>query len=471
MRTLPLLSIFLLFQGAVIGQDSQNSSGTRLTLAEAQTLAATRAYSVRYASFDTQEAASNSREIIASGFPQVSGSIEYNRYIDIPTQVSSGDVFGFPDYLTTFLGGVAQATGVPLDAPPADPNAIQEFQFGATQTMTAGITATQLIFSPSYFVGIQAAKAYASAMEASESKSVADARQAAGEGYAAALAAQENVAILKAAEALAAEALGQTRALVAEGLAESTDADQLELALSEMTQQRATAESMASVALDALKFTVGMPVKTTVILADSFESLSSAFTGAAVLGTPFDAMRLPGIQSQSKNLELSELGIRNEKAAGMPSIGAFYTNQRNAQRDAFDFFGEGSWYPIQLVGVQMNIPIWSSFGGKEKVLQAQLTRDRAATALEQVTEAATLEYRAARSEYNSSLEQRMQAQRGLDLAERILDRTRIRFQEGVASSFDMTQAQNQLVSAQANHAQATLRWFNAHLRLERSLNA
>jgi len=90
MRTLPLLSIFLLFQGAVFGQDSQNSSGTRLTLAEAQSLAATRAYSVRYASFDTQEAASNSREIIASGFPQVSGSIEYNRYIDIPTQVSSG---------------------------------------------------------------------------------------------------------------------------------------------------------------------------------------------------------------------------------------------------------------------------------------------------------------------------------------------------------------------------------------------
>ena len=99
--------------------------------------------------------------------------------------------------------------------------------------------------------------------------------------------------------------------------------------------------------------------------------------------------------------ELSELGIRNEKAAGLPSIGAFYTNQRNAQRDAFDFFGEGSWYPIQLVGVQMTIPLWSSFAGKERVLQAELTRDRAATALEQLTEAAELEYRAAMSEYTS----------------------------------------------------------------------
>ena len=65
----------------------------------------------------------------------------------------------------------------------------------------------------------------------------------------------------------------------------------------------------------------------------------------------------------------------------------------------------------------------------------------------------------------------VEAERSLDLAERILNRTRIRFQEGLASSFDMTQAQNQLVNAQANFAQATLRWFNAHLRLERSLNA
>lgn len=446
-------------------------SGVRLTLEEAQSVAGERAYAVRYASIDKDQAASSTRETISSGFPQIGGSIEYNRYLDIPTQVSSGDVFGFPDYLTSFLGGVAQATGVPLNAPPVDPNAIQEFQFGAEQTMTAGITATQLIFSPSYFIGIQAAKAYASAMEAAESQSIADARRAAGEAYAAALAADENVSILREAESLAQASLDQTRAIVSEGLAESTDADQLELAVADLTQQRATAESMASVALDALKFTIGMPVETNVILADSFETLESAFTGAAVLGTPFNALRLPEIQTQAKNLELSELSIRNEKAAGLPSVGAFYTNQRNAQRDAFDFFGQGSWYPIQLFGVQMTIPIWSSFAGKERVLQAQLTRDRAATALEQLTEAATLEYRAAFSEYTSALKQREQAQRGLDLATRILDQTRTRFTEGVASSFDLTQAQNQRVNAQGNLTQATLRWLNAHLRLQRSLNA
>jgi len=168
---------------------------------------------------------------------------------------------------------------------------------------------------------------------------------------------------------------------------------------------------------------------------------------------------------------LFELNLRNEKAAGLPSIGAFYTNQRNAQRDAFDFLGDGAWYPIQLVGVQMNIPIWSSFAGKERVFQAEVTRDRAATALEQLTEAATLEYRSAVTEYTSSLEQRQQANRSLELAERILERTRIRFSEGLASSFDLTQAQNQMVSAQSGLTQATLRWLNAHLRLQRSLNA
>lgn len=464
-RTILLLSTF------VLASASTAQSSIRLTLDEAQSIAAQRAYNVRYATMDKDEAASNTREIIASGFPQISGSVEYNRYIDIPTQVSSGDVFGFPDYLNTFLGGVAQATGVPLDAPAPDPDAIQEFQFGAEQTMTAGITATQLIFSPSYFVGIQAAKAYASAMEAAESRSVVDARRAAGEAYAAALAADENVGLLKSAEQLASDSHDQMRAMVEEGVAESTDADQLELALTDVKQQRTAAESMAQVALDALKFTMGMPVETTVILADSFETLDGALSAASVLGVPFDAVRLPEIRTQTQNLALSELGIQNEKAAGLPSIGAFYTNQRNAQRDAFDFFGDGSWYPIQLVGVQMNIPIWSSFAGKERVFKAELTRDRAATALEQMTEAARLEYRAARSEYNASLEQRQQSQRSLELATRIMDRTRIRFTEGLASSFDLAQAQNQLINAQGGVTQATLRWLNAHLRLQRSLNA
>ena len=466
MNRLLQLSIAMMWAGTLVAQSS-----IRLTLEEAQSIAAERAYGVRYAKIDKDEAASSTREIVASGFPQIGGSVEYNRYIDIPTQVSSGDVFGFPDYLTTFLGNVSQETGVPLNAPPPDPNAIQEFQFGAAQTMTAGITANQLVFSPSYFVGIQAARAYASAMEAAESQSVADARQAAGEAYAAALAADENVALLQEALALAQHSFEQTQALVQEGLAESTDADQLELTVNDIRQQLTAAESMAAIALDALKFSLGMPLETTVILADNFETLASAFNGASVLGTPFDANRLPEIQTQSRNLELSELGIRNEKAAGLPSIGAFYTNQRNAQRDAFDFFGKGSWYPIQLVGVQMSIPIWSSFAGKERLYQAELTRDRAATALDQLTQAAILEYRAAFNEYTASLEQRQQAQRGLELADRILQKTRVRFQEGLASSFDLTQAQNQRLSAQGSLTQATLRWLNAHLRLQRSLNA
>ena len=77
MRIIPILSALLLMNGAIFGQTAGDGSGTRLTLEEAQSLAAMRAYNVRYASIDAKEAASNTRELIASGFPQVSGSVEY----------------------------------------------------------------------------------------------------------------------------------------------------------------------------------------------------------------------------------------------------------------------------------------------------------------------------------------------------------------------------------------------------------
>ena len=64
-RTLSLALGFCL-----IGPAMQAQSGIRLTLEEAQAVAAERAYAVRYAGIDKDQAASTTRETIASGFPR-----------------------------------------------------------------------------------------------------------------------------------------------------------------------------------------------------------------------------------------------------------------------------------------------------------------------------------------------------------------------------------------------------------------
>jgi outer membrane protein TolC len=58
----------------------------------------------------------------------------------------------------------------------------------------------------------------------------------------------------------------------------------------------------------------------------------------------------------------------------------------------------------------------------------------------------------------------------LNLAERIENKNQIKFTEGLASSFDMTKAQEQLYSAQQNYLQAMLDVINKKATLEKLIN-
>ena len=108
-----LLSIALLILPISIWAQEQHT----MTLKEAQEYASEHSYSVRGASFDAEVALRGVKETISIGLPQINGSLDYNNYIDIPVQVAPADAFGFPSYLTQFLGDVSTETGVPINAP------------------------------------------------------------------------------------------------------------------------------------------------------------------------------------------------------------------------------------------------------------------------------------------------------------------------------------------------------------------
>jgi outer membrane protein TolC len=250
-----------------------------------------------------------------------------------------------------------------------------------------------------------------------------------------------------------------------EGLIEPTDADQAELQFSAIQSQMSAAAMGVFIAEKVLAFTCALPAGHLIETTDDIHALESSLAGIRTLATGFRVDRLPSIQSLAHNVELSELGIKIERANGLPTINSFYSNQRNAQRDAFNFMGDGAWYPIQMVGVKVGVPLWSSGSGKEKMAQARITHEKAGLALEQMTLAAELEHHGAMSAYISALDQKQQSEKSFTLAMRILDHTGTRFAEGEATSFDFTQATSRALQAQSDYIQAVLASLNAHFRL------
>lgn len=460
-----LLTFNLLFWVAVTQAQQLNMS-----LEEAKTYALEHAYAVQYAAMDVRVAEREIKELRAIGLPQVKASVDYNNYIDIPTQVAPADAFGFPSYITDFLVGVAQETGVNLNAPAADPNGISEFQFGAAQTSTAGISVSQLIFDGSYIVGLQASKTYAEAKKGALDQSVMQMKASVAEAYHTVLIARENLSLLRASREVLAASLAETKELLINGFVEEQDADQLQLTLADLDARISYAEQQSSIALDMLKFQIGLPMTADLELSDSIESLSGKSTEDP-LASPFSLQNNLDYKVQSTFVKISELSMKNEKAKALPSIGAFYNYQRNAQRDQFNFFDfDQKWYPIQLWGVQMTIPIFTGLGRHHSIEKAKIEQERSELRLEQVAAAAELEYAAARSEYLNALKNEEIQKDNLELADRIYAKTQIKYREGIVGSFDLTQAQNQWLTAQGNAVAATLQLLNAKTRLNKALS-
>ena len=146
---------------------------------------------------------------------------------------------------------------------------------------------------------------------------------------------------------------------------------------------------------------------------------------------------------------------------------AFFSTSAQTFRDPdFDVLEEqANWYPNQLVGLSINMPIWTSFGGRQRVEKAKLAVLTAESGLAQMESAARLEFDNAKASFLDAQAALGNAEEQRDLASRILTRIELGHKEGVRSSFELNTAQNQLLEAEGNLIGAQLAWLNAQQRL------
>lgn len=438
LRIGPLLTLVAL--AVSLGSHAQRE----LSLVQAQTMGVENAYAMQRARIDVQVAQRDVKELLATGLPQVTASIDVNHFIDIPTQVVPASSFD----------------------PTLPEDLVLELSFGTTQSATAGINASQLIFSGSYLVGLKASQAFADAKALAVDATEVETRKVVAEAYATALAAKANVQTLDQALNLVKETEEEMGALAAEGLVESVDVDQMTLTRQALEQQLSTAKMQAELTQKLLLFQCGLDVEEDVTLTDDLASLTTAPVPEATQ-SHLNLGSIPALEEQRRYLALAELDVKNRQAEGLPQIAAFYSNSTQSFRDP-DFpvlANENNWYPSQLVGLSVNMPIWTSFGGKQRVEKAKLQVLTAQSGLEQMESAAKLEYASAKAAFVDAQTALYNAQQQQDLATRILTRIESAYREGLRSSFELNTAQNQLIEAEGNLIGAQLNWVTAQQRL------
>ncbi len=469
MRQILLLLLITTITNAFAQEDtnSNQANGDSLmifTLEEAQEYALAHNQSMQNAIIDIEIAKKKIWETTAIGLPQVNASAEYNYFTEIPTQL-------MPDFLTPAVVGVnMQYFGL---TPVQEPEEGQMFpvQFGAEQTANYGISVSQIIFNGSYIVGLQTSKIFKKVSEQTVKKTEKDIREQVANSYYLVLVTKESTEVLDATLENMENTLKELQAMYEQGFVSETDVDQIRLTKMTIENSKNSLKRQNEIVKNLLKFQMGVPLEQNIELTNNFSTLVDQVDYLTLKDQDFNLQENIDYQLLNTQLLLQEMNLKNQKAAYLPSLVAFYSYSKNAQRNEFNFFdSDEEWYPTSVLGLQLQVPIFSSGQRNAKVKQAKLSVEKMQNMKKQAEQGLYLEVAQAKTELMNAFEKYKNEEENRALSKKIYEKTLIKFKEGMASSMDITQANNQYLEAQSNYIKASSELLSSKNKLDKLLN-
>jgi outer membrane protein TolC len=386
-------------------------------------------------------------ETTATGLPQISADISYSNWIEQQISLIPAEFFG----------------GMPGD--------FVEVAFGTQQTVNGTVTLKQKLFDGSYLVALQASKVYLEISKNAKEKTLSELRKVVTNAYGSVLLAEENISILDANIAVIEKSITELQKVYENGLTEAENIEQLQLTLSGLVSARNYNAIIKNLAYEMFNLTLGLDIGTSVNLTDRMEDLvvkvllSPTETSNSSLENNID------FKIAVNNMRSNELLFKLEKSKALPTINAFINGGYAGNNNRFNFLDRSQkWFGASLFGVNMSVPLFSSLGRSAATQKAKIALEKSERALVNTRQELKIKIKRAQNELafaQQDLETKKQAQ---NLAKRIEEKNQIKFFEGLASSFELSQAQTQLYNTQKQYMEAMHSVLNKHIALEVLLN-
>ena len=393
------------------------------------------------AALDIDYAETQVNELKAQGLPQVSGSADFSHTFKIPTQIIPGDFVGQP--------GTMIAT-----------------QFGVPFNVNVGVGASQLLFDGTFFLGLKAASEFVNISKLSASASEIDIKEGVTKAYYMALISQQNIGQLSASLANIKKLQSETEQLYKAGFAEKLDVDRLTLSVSNLEININKLQNQAKLAKQLLLNTIGVDVNQELTLTSKIPGEPTSDSYAAVFN-PENRIEIKLIDQQQ---ELNQLNLKRYKMGYFPSIyGNFsYGSSTFASDGKFGELGD-DWYGNGRYAVSLNVPIFDGLYKKAKMDQAKIDFKKTENTKQQALLGMNLQVGRAKTNYLNALKTIELQKKSQDLAESIFNTTKIKFKEGIGSSFEMINAESELTQANTNYLIALYELNVARIDLNKAL--
>jgi outer membrane protein len=437
------------------GYSQDNKEIIKLSVSEAQAYALQNNRTVQSAKIDVNSADKKVWETIAQGLPQLNLATNYQHQFKIP-ELSFGpylDVNSLPTGTLTkndILNAYKDSPAVPL---------------GVKDNTTFDFTLSQLIFSGEYLVGLQATKVFKEISVKTLVKTEAQTKESVAGTYSLVLVLGENIRVLKESLISIEKTYNELSKMNEQGFNEETDVDQIKISMSNIKTLLTSLESQKEISMKLLKYQLGLEFTQTLELTDSLPGIINE-GNIQYLSSPAYNMENSVDYQMISNLEkVSALMLKRQKLSYLPTISAFYRRHEQTNQPSFNFAVK------DVVGASLNLPIFTSGMRNSKLSQARYDLEKSRLNKDNVGQGLIMEFESALSSYQTAYSNFTTNKESMSLSKKVYDKTIIKYQEGVSSSFELTQNQSQYLTAESNYYNSVLSLLNAKAKLDRILNS
>jgi len=457
-----LCSAFLLLVLQVnVNAQAQPTETFSFSLKQAQEHAIKNNVDSKNTTLDMEIAKKQIWEITAAGLPQINAQANYQHLFKVPEMSLGGST-----YLATNLPSGTNVTSdditnenVYMGFTPAPP-----IQLGVKDNTTLDITVSQLIFSGEYIVGLQASKVFYQFSEQKKLKTELEIKEAVANVYAMALLIENNRDVMQKSLDNSKKTLSDMKQMLDQGLVENTDVDQIEFVTLTLQNGVSNLNRDLDFQMLNLKYVLGIPFSDKIVLTDKLESIAESIKLETLLATPFNINNNLDYQMMLNAEAISTLNLKREKSTYLPNLAAVYRHSAKMNKPEFDFA------PTDVFQVSMNIPIFSSGMRNVKVQQKQLELQKTVNSRENLNNGLQLNYVNALNKLTQAYETYLNDQKNIELTKRIYDKTLTKFNEGIATSREITDNLAQYLTAQRSLYTSIFALFTAKNQLDKLNN-
>ncbi|ANE52149.1 TolC family protein [Flavisolibacter tropicus] len=426
---------------------AQGQEKHELTVKEAVELAYKNVIELKNAQLDYQIQEALNKETLGRALPQVNGVAGAQYYVQLPK-------FLFPDASSTVVYSILKEEGVqgsngPITEVP--PPTLRELSFQQPWNTAVGATVQQLLFQPDVFVGLQARKTALNLSTAFIEQTKERIKDSAYRRYYAILVAQKQLHFIDESISRLEKLYHDDSIMFKNGFAERLDLDRVQVQLNNLRSTRTFVDNGVTISYAALKFALGLPQKDTVVLK---EELTSASIKEGILDADFKYEDRAEIRTLQATKELQQLDVKRNQMGALPTVALTGNYSLSGQGQRFVFSGSTVYLNSSYIGLNVSVPIFDGFQRRYRTQQAQLKVSKLDNNITNVKQAIDFQQTVSRESLKSALYNLDTQERNLELALKVYSTTKLKFEQGLGSSFEVLQSD-------ADYQQAQNNYFNA----------